>query len=279
MTLYLNFRAHPVAGGVISPYMMMGDGADPPGLRMMTPSEVQNLLYGRNVLFVAHGFNVNQADAVASFAALDARLALGEAGIVVGVLWPGDAWIPIVNYPFEGSDAMNSGNNLADYCNRYLGGALSLSFVSHSLGARLVLQAVAGLSRKARLVCLAAGAINRDCLETEYAAAAGNAQSIGVLASQKDWVLRIAFPLGDPISNALHDDHRFFEMALGYDGPPSSDVPLIGPFQIPDSYDYLHSSYLPPSDPARWVLVADYVRRAFLGEPVLQGVPFPAPIP
>jgi hypothetical protein len=277
MTLYLNFRAHPVAGGVISPYMMMGDGAEPPGLRMMSPSEVQNLLYGKNVLFVTHGFNVNQADAVVSFAALDARLALGDAGIVVGVLWPGDAWIPVVNYPFEGSDAMNSGNNLADYCNRYLGGALSLSFVSHSLGARLVLQAVAGLSRKARLVCLAAGAINRDCLETEYAAAASNAQSIGVLASQKDWVLRIAFPLGDPISNALHDDHRFFEMALGYEGPPSSDVALIGPFQIPDSYDYVHSSYLPPSDPARWVLVADYVRRAFLGEPVLQGAPFPAP--
>ena len=48
----------------------------------------------------------------------------------MGVLWPGDAWIPVVNYPFEGNDARNSGNNLADYCNTELGSALSLSFVS-----------------------------------------------------------------------------------------------------------------------------------------------------
>ncbi len=125
--------------------MMMGDGADPPNLRMMSPAEVKNLLFGKNILFAVHGFNVNQCEAVSSFAAFDARLGLGDAGIVVGVLWPGDAWIPVVNYPFEGNDARNSGNNLADYCNTELGGALSLSFVSHSLGVRVVLQAVAQL--------------------------------------------------------------------------------------------------------------------------------------
>ena len=87
-----------------------------------------------------------------------------------------------------------------------------------------------------------------------------------MLASRKDWVLSLAFPLGDPISNALHDDHRFFERALGYEGPASTNVPLIGPYQIPDTDDYEHSSYLPPADPSRWQHVADYVRQAFLDE-------------
>ena len=82
MTLYLNFRAQPVAGGVISPYMMIGDGADPPGLRMMSTTEVQNLLFGKNILFVAHGFNVDQADAVSAFAAAEGGRALDD-GIII----------------------------------------------------------------------------------------------------------------------------------------------------------------------------------------------------
>jgi hypothetical protein len=280
MTLYLNCRAQPVAGGVIYPYPLKGDPIDRTKVTVMSDVELKGLLAGKQVLFAVHGFNVNQRDAVSDFAALDDQLKLGPSAVLVGVLWPGDAWIPVINYPFEGGDAMHSGANLADYCNRQLGGALSLSFMSHSLGARVVLQAVAQLKRKARLVCLTAGAINRDCLETEYASAAKNAQSIGVLASHKDWVLSRAFPLGDPISNILHDDHRFFEKALGNDGPASPDVPpLIGPYQIPDEYDYLHSSYLPPKDLARWTLVAGYVRQAFFGQPLSQDVPFPPPPP
>ena len=52
MTLYLNFRAQAVAGGVIAPYMMMGDGANKqPNLRVMSPAEVKNLLFGKNILY------------------------------------------------------------------------------------------------------------------------------------------------------------------------------------------------------------------------------------
>jgi alpha/beta hydrolase family protein DUF900 len=277
MTLYLNFRSSPVAGSVVYPYLMQGDDAN---VTVVPPVEINRLLGGKNVLFAVHGFNVNQRSAIGSFAALDRYLNLGESDILIGVLWPGDFWVPVVNYPFEGSDAIDCGRKLADYCARYLTSIQSLSFMSHSLGARLVLEAVANLapSRKARFVCLAAGAINRDCLETEYAAAAANALSIAILASHKDTVLKVAFSLGDPISDILHDDHRFFEKALGYDGPPPEAAPmLLGPWQIPDSYDYKHSSYLPPTDRNRWTLVADYVKRAYLGEPQASPRPFPPP--
>jgi hypothetical protein len=280
MTLFLSFRSQPVAGSVVYPRLAVADPAQPGRLALVDDGECPGLVAGRDVLFVVHGFKVNQARGVAAIATLDARLALGEAAVVIGVLWPGDSWMPFVNYPFEGSDTMECGGNLADYCSRFLGTARSLSFMSHSLGARLVLQAVAALKpvRKARLVCLAAGAINRDCLATEYAAAAANSRTINVLASHRDRVLELAYPIGDPISNLLHDDHTFFEKALGNDGPSASSVPLVqGPYQIPDGYAFDHGSYLPPDDGRRWPLIADYLRRAFLEQPQVPPPPFPPP--
>jgi esterase/lipase superfamily enzyme len=278
MTLYLNFRSAPVAGSVVYPRLARNGPANPTALTLVDDTERQGLIAGRDILLVVHGFNVNLASGVASAAALDAYLALGDSVVVIGVLWPGDFWIPVVNYPFEGSDAMDCGGKLADYCGRYFGAARSLSFLSHSLGARLVLQAVAALKlvRKARLVCLTAGAINRDCLDREYATAAANSETINVLASHRDRVLELAYPIGDPISNLLHDDHAFFTKALGNDGPSSTSVPKVhGPYQIPDGYNYDHGSYMPSSDPARWPRVADYVRRAFLGQPQVPPPPFP----
>lgn len=290
MTLYLNFRSSPIAGSVVYPRLMRGDDTDPSRLALVPRAEIDGLFGGKNVLFVVHGFNVRQRNGVASYAKLDRELGLSGSDVMVGVLWPGDFWIPAINYPFEGSDAMDCGDKLADYCGRFLGRAQRLSFMSHSLGARLVLRAVAALGaqkpkRKAGLVCVTAGAINMDCLETEYAAAAANSEAIRVLASHEDSVLKVAFRIGDPISNILHDDHRFFEKALGYDGPSPGSVPLLAgnPWQIPDNYDYGHGSYLPPvdpippGDPLSWIRVAEYVRRAFFGQPQVPPSPFPPP--
>jgi hypothetical protein len=282
---FLNFRAQPVSGGVVDPYLLRGDGEISPAVSAVSWSDVNGLIDGKDVLFAVHGFNVNYADALRTYSILDQQLALGESAVLIGVLWPGDFWIPAVNYPFEGSDAMDCGRRLAAFCTRYLGGARSLSFMSHSLGARLVLEAVATLAsasppRRARLLRLTAGAINRDCLSTEYASSAKNADAIRILASHKDVVLAVAFQIGDPISNVLHDDHQFFEKALGSDGPAPEPVPNpVSPWQIPDSYDFGHGSYLPPDDASRWPLVADYVRRAFFDQPSAQPAPFPAPLP
>ncbi|WP_407193244.1 hypothetical protein [Bradyrhizobium sp. STM 3566] len=39
---------------------------------------------------------------------------------------------------------------------------------------------------------------------------AKNSEHISLLASHKDLVLKLAFPIGDPLSNLLHDDHMPF---------------------------------------------------------------------
>jgi hypothetical protein len=276
MTAYLSFRSQNVGGGVVHPPRpMIGDGtADPPALRVAGAAELAALVAGKNVLFGVHGFNVSYDRGARSLGQLEPLLGLSASDVFIGVLWPGDFWIPVINYPFEGDTAMECGRYLADFCQRRLREAASFSFVSHSLGARLVLEAIDHLGRPARAVCLTAGAINRDCLVTEYAASAANAAAIAVLASHKDLVLKVAFQIGDPIADLLHEDHTPFEAALGYDGPRRSPPsPVAPPWQIPDQEGYEHGDYLPPGDriePAagtKWQKVAGFMARSFRGLP------------
>ena len=270
MTLYLNFRSQGTGGSIVDPYLLEGDGTvDPPALAAVQWNAIQGKVVGKDVLLAIHGFNVNYRRGAGSFGLLDGDLGLSnDSELFIGVLWPGDFWIPVVNYPFEGSDAMDCGRRLAAFCNRWLAGAQSISFVSHSLGARLVLEAVANLNRRARMVCLMAGAINNDCLTAEYRNAAANSDTIFVLASRHDVVVRVAFQIGDPISNILDHDHGFFRKALGYEGPPSpAGPPVAFPWQVQDDYRYNHGDYLPPASPTLFPRVTDYIRRAFRGQP------------
>jgi hypothetical protein len=275
MTLYLNFRSQAVAGSVIDPVVLSGGGAvSQPALQVLPPARLAALAAGRNVLFGVHGFNVNRDEGIRAFARLEPSLGLSSSDVFIGVLWPGDFWIPVINYPFEGGDAMDCGRRLATFCDKNLGNAASFSFLSHSLGARLVLEAVAHLGEKVKEICMAAAAINRDCLSAEYASAAGNVEKVSLLASRSDRVLRLAFPLGDPISDLLHADHTPFQPALGYNGPqPVGSV--LAPWQIPSDDGYDHGDYLPPSTPtvtqaqrrnAKWPKAADFMARAFRGD-------------
>ncbi len=278
MTFYLSLRAQSVGGGVIDPRPLQGlvdaDQATPIQLGLLELGAIPGLVQGRDVLFAVHGFNVDMDCGARIMARLEPRLNLRPSDVFFGLLWPGDSWLPGVDYPFEGDFAMDSGNRIAAFCNTWLGGARSISFVSHSLGARVVLQTLLGLSGKARSVCLTAAAINRGALAEEYAAAAANAAAISLLASHEDKVLSFAYPPGDAISNALHYDHPYFEPALGYDGPSTSLPQIVPGWQIPDGYDYDHGDYHPPcnagpptadTDPPRWLAVADYIARAYRG--------------
>jgi len=271
MTYFLNFRAQGVGGPVVSPYLLCGDGtAAPPSLAVVPWAQVAALFSGRNVLFATHGFHVSYQDGANALGLLGQYLDLTASYLYVGMLWPGDAAIPFIDYPFEGAPAMASGRELAAFCNRWCPGAQNLSFVSHSLGARMVLQAITGLTRRVRLLCMMAGAINRDCLTTEYANAAANCDRVAVLASRSDEVLKLAFPLGDPFADLLNDDHTPFQPALGYDGPPTPTI-VRAPWQIPDAQDYGHGDYLPPgsSPNDKWRWPADFVRWNLYGEPVI----------
>src|SRR5579864_8459496 len=162
---FLNTRSLPVGGGVVA-------SADSITILDQTNTvhsvgELAAAISGRDVLLITHGFNVNQMDGFQKLSEWGALLGLGNA-VPIGLLWPGDSrWIHVVDYPVEGNEAMDAGNLLATFLNKNFTSALSLSFVSHSLGARVVLQTVAGLNRSVRRLLLMAGAIDNTCLSSE----------------------------------------------------------------------------------------------------------------
>src|SRR5262249_42570014 len=57
-------------------------------------------------------FNVSYAAAVPLLTALERTLHLGPRFLFVGVLWPGDWWVPAINYPAEADDAVRCGERL-----------------------------------------------------------------------------------------------------------------------------------------------------------------------
>jgi hypothetical protein len=269
VTYFLNFRSAGVGGAVIDPYLLQGDGTtNPPSLSVVPWAQVPAIFAGRNILFATHGFNVNYANGAKALGRLGNYLALPGPNLFIGLLWPGDAWIPVIDYPFEGDVAIDCGQRLATFCNTWAANALSFSFASHSLGARFVLQAIMAINGRVDTACIAAGAVNCDCFAGEYADALRHVATVSLLASHEDVVLKIAFTIGDPIADLLHDDHTPFRPALGYNGPalPAS-AQILAPWQIPDSEDYGHGNYIPSDGDDRWKKVADFMRMTFLRLP------------
>jgi len=225
---------------------------------------------GRRLVIAVHGFNVSRDGGVRSLTELEARLALGAGDRFLGVLWPGDFLIPVINYAFEAADAVACGKMLAEALNHWFAGAAAISLVSHSLGGRLVLQTLSGLSRKAQEACLTAAAVDYDCLEKQYLAAAGNIGRLSVLASGKDKVLRLAYPAGDFLSDLFGDSDSPFRRALGLKGPHRPfGLPSFHQ-QIPDAAGYGHGDYFPGSnDPpgAKSRTACAFMARAVRGSP------------
>jgi pimeloyl-ACP methyl ester carboxylesterase len=243
MTLFIDLRATPSGGIVASAATLWEDGTTP-----LSHSDFAARIRGRDVLLATHGFNVDRQAGITALSAWSERCTVTPSSIFVGVLWPGDSrYLPIIDYPLEGREAIASGQLLASLLNQDAVGASSISFVSHSLGARVILEAAKGLARPVRRLILMAGAIENDCLTNEYQAAAANAQEIAVLASRSDWVLQYAFPAGNLVGEILMQGHPYYKVALGREGPatPIAAQQLGGVLQIPDAWAYVHGDYLP----------------------------------
>jgi hypothetical protein len=212
-------------------------------------SGLEDFVHGRDVLFGTHGFHVDRANGIANLGHWAEWLQLGPNGAFVGVLWPGDSrWVPYIDYPVEGDEAIKSGQLLAEYLLANLTGAASWSFASHSLGARVVLQAIRGLAGSAKLksMILMAAAIDDTCLSGEYMDAAGQMQKISVVASRCDDVLKLAFPAGNLLSGLITRGHPYWNGALGRYGPnPANEPDRLFPAPIlPDSWEFGHGSYI-----------------------------------
>jgi hypothetical protein len=253
MTRFLDVRLDPV-GGVLAASVALHQGT---GINNYVSLDLQQLLAdirGCNVLIGTHGFHVNRADGIACLSNWEALLQLADPALFIGLLWPGDSiWAQGLDYPVEPRIANEAGQLVAPFIDANFAGAASISFVSHSLGARVVLQTVANLSLPVRRVVLMAGAIDDNCLVTEFQTAAAKIGTISVLASKKDAVLAALFPLGNLIGGIIAAGHPWWHAALGHAGPSQRPANLQAPYEIPDGWDFGHHNYLqvdPPPMPA-----------------------------
>ena len=247
MTFFLSFR-NSRAGILIRKIPFIYQSSEDLQLTVLDLAALRAAIDGRHILFGIHGYNNSEAEGKCSLHRLSQELDLPSDAVFIGVLWPGDSLVGFLSYPFEKPTASYSGRYLAEFCNRELGDAASISFASHSLGARVALEAIRHLDRKTRSACLLAAAIERSCLEVEYADAFARTERLYVLASQKDWVLKQAFPVGNFLGHVLVPTANPLSKALGFAGPTRAIGRTSRPWQIGDADDYGHSNYLPSSD-------------------------------
>jgi hypothetical protein len=240
MTIFLNLRAGSVGGGPAAEVRVLTTNQDEPN----TLTALIDWVRGKDVLLATHGFNVDQKDGVKSLSHWQERFSLPANTLYIGILWAGDAWLPVVDYPFEGNDAVQSGKLLADFLNRNFDEVTNLSFASHSLGARMVLETISHLNRRIRRLVLMAGAINDTCLHSEYKGAAAKVDTISLLASRGDWILEFAFPVGNLFEGIISRGHPYIHAALGREGPARANLANLHPgWQIPDNWHYGHGDY------------------------------------
>jgi predicted alpha/beta hydrolase family esterase len=251
MIYLLDFRESEVGGAIVP-----GRIVPEPGLG----DELQ-LVAETRLIFLVHGYNVNRANGKQSLMRLAQRLStvtsISGAGLVA-VLWPGDHWTRAVSYSFEGRDADDSAMELVRYVDRVVTRNTALSFVSHSLGARVVMESVKGLKGKGYhigQICLMAPAIDDSSLADPrvYQIASAVSDRTAVLASRQDKTLRYAYPAGDLLQAFVFFWKEEIDLALGYHGPRKSGthpVPAkVYAEQIPDVRKSDHGHYIPAAPP------------------------------
>ena len=251
MTWFLDVRLSST-GGNLAASVAVNQGTSLSNYQSLDLGLLVNGVRGKHVLIGAHGFNVDRADGIACLSNWEGLLQLAPPSVFVGLLWPGDSvWAHGLDYPEEPRIADEAGNMLAPFIDANFADAASVSFASHSLGARVVLQTLSKMSLPARRTILMAGVIHDDCLDSEFKAAAARIGEISVLASKKDEVLSLLFPLGNLLGGIIAAGHPWLHAALGHGGP-SKPRPgnFQAPFEIPSNWSYGHHDYLQIDTPA-----------------------------
>jgi hypothetical protein len=254
MTRFLDVRLDPV-GGDLATSVAIYQGTSIADYKGLELAELRKDIKGQHLLIGTHGYNVNRADGIVHLSNWEGLLQLSSPSIFVGLLWPGDSiWAHGLDYPEEPKIANEAGDLIAPFLDTNFEEAASISFASHSLGARVVLQTISKMTLQVRRVTLMAGAIDDNCLDAEYKATSGRIGRVSVLASKKDKVLSALFPLGNLIGGILAEGHPWLRAALGHCGPSKPrPANFQSPFEIPSNWDYGHHNYLqvdPPPVPS-----------------------------
>ena len=245
MSLFLDVRLQPV-GGELSPVVNLLAGTSTEDYATIPRQQMLEAVQWKNVLIGTHGFNVDRADGIACLSNWGSLLQLSSQDVFLGLVWPGDsAWAHGLDYGCEPSLADHAGALLGPFLDDLLANAISVSFSSHSLGARVILSTVQNMKRDPRKLILMAGAIDDNCLATEFQSVAARAAEISILASSKDDGLSMAFPLGNFMAGIVDQGHPWWHAALGRGGPANPRPGNFrGPYEIPSNWDYGHHHYL-----------------------------------
>jgi hypothetical protein len=198
------------------------------------------------VLIATHGFNVDREAGIACLSNWESLLQLPPSSAFVGLLWPGDSvWAHGLDYPDEPKIANEAGTLIAKFIDGNFAAAASISFASHSLGARVLLETVSQMKLPVRRAAIMAGAIDDNCLNTEFKGAAAKIGEISILASKKDTVLSELFPMGNFVAGIIAEGHPWWRAALGHCGPVKPrPANFRAPFEIPDNWKFEHGNYL-----------------------------------
>jgi hypothetical protein len=245
MTQFIDLRLAAVGGELVRT-PAVNQGTNIGNYTGLNQNALLASIRGQNVLIATHGFNVNRADGIACLSNWASLLQLPQSSAFVGLLWPGDSvWAHGLDYPEEALVANQAGILAAEFINANFRQAASISFASHSLGARVVLSTISHLSLPVRRLLLMAPAIDDNCLATEFQTTAANVGAISVLSSMKDEVLAAAFPLGNLFAGIIAEGHPWWRAALGHCGPASPwPSNFQAPFELPDDWNFGHGSYL-----------------------------------
>lgn len=278
-----------------TPAMGSGFAWTPPNtkaMRLVGWDEVALKFRRKHVCFLIHGFNVDRDNGYLSLGPLaqemmgqgTLRTQAAPAGpldlhtpgidLVVPVLWPGD-WYSPVNYPFVLPDARTTGQNFAEFIWSSATGMARVSFLTHSFGARVVLETVQrAWSAKGRYplpifdtAIITAGAASDTVLDSPaYADAVTSAlQRIVVVSAATDSVLAGDFPIGNAVEQALWSNDAGTNVALGHAGPRLTassaarsnttwfDLGVLAPAVDQQHGDYLPAPTVPtPGFPNGW---------------------------
>lgn len=188
----------------------------------LTESNLLSQVKGKRVLILIHGFrntlsSVGQAYQRVLKGLIDSNLrAKGGYDLVLGFTWPGFE-TALGFYP-----AQPFANRAAGYLRTLLELAApkaeSIDIQTHSLGARVALQALAGgTTSTVSNLMLTAAAVDNEVLQPgqEYHGALKYCRRCYVYHSVRDGVLRIAFRIGDAPE---------FDRALGCEGPQNPEI-------------------------------------------------------
>jgi hypothetical protein len=273
VTLQLTFRV-PGSRAVGRGMFIVPDGD------ARTPDDCWRALgEARQVAWLIHGFNVAWPSGRDSLAALGATLGESFTGLVVAVTWPGDSGLGPLGYPWEGRDADDTGRMLAEVIRAHVADGAELFFVTHSLGARVALEACRRLPTNRwllREICLTAPAVDDTCLNAQevYFDVAQAARRTTVLASASDTVLRWAYPAGDLVQSWLFRWKDKAGRALGRRGPRNTAGRLtsakVRHEQIPDAARVDHGDYITSGPPT-----PSHRRTAAFATSVVVGDPAP----